>query len=158
MRFEIFITKTLKGKMKSAFLALMAMFFVTFLGAQAVESKDFQAVRQVLATQQDAWNRGDIDAFMEYYWKSPALQFLGSKGPTYGWQNTLERYKKNYSNRDLMGQLKFDILNLNQRSKKVITVVGKFTLIRKNDEPSGYFLLVFQKIKGKWLIVADHTS
>lgn len=158
MRFEIVIVKTLKGKMKSVFLLFTALFFSTVFWAQTVESKDFQAVRQVLATQQDAWNRGDIDAFMEYYWKSPELQFLGSKGPTYGWQNTLERYKKNYSNRDLMGQLKFDILNLNQRSKKVITVLGKFTLIRKNDEPSGYFLLVFQKIKGKWVIVADHTS
>jgi RimJ/RimL family protein N-acetyltransferase len=57
-----------------------------------------------------------------------------------------------------MGTLKFDILNLNQRSKKVITVLGKFTLERKDDQPTGYFLLIFQKIKGKWLIVADHTS
>ncbi|MFN7119135.1 MAG: YybH family protein [Saprospiraceae bacterium] len=144
--------------MKSAFLLFTALFFSIGLWAQTAESKDFQAVRQVLATQQDAWNRGDIDAFMQYYWQSPDLQFIGSSGPTYGWQNTLERYKKTYSNRDLMGTLQFDILNLNQRSKKVISVLGKFTLQRKNDQPSGYFLLIFQKIKGKWIIVADHTS
>lgn len=144
--------------MKSAFSILIMVLFANSFFAQAPESKDFQAVRQVLATQQDAWNRGDIDAFMEYYWKSPDLQFIGSSGLTEGWQNTLDRYKKNYSSRDLMGTLKFDILKMNQRSKKVISVVGKFTLERKNDQPSGYFLLIFQKIKGKWLIVADHTS
>lgn len=144
--------------MKSAFYTLMLLLFANSFFAQAPESKDFQAVRQVLAIQQDAWNRGDIDAFMEYYWKSPDLQFIGSNGVTYGWQNTLERYKKNYSSRDLMGTLTFDILKMNQRSKKVISVVGKFTLERKNDQPSGHFLLIFQKIKSKWLIVADHTS
>lgn len=144
--------------MKSVASLLPALLFAISFWAQPTDNKDFQAVRQVLAVQQDAWNRGDIDAFMEYYWKSPDLQFIGSNGPTYGWQNTLERYKKTYSNRDLMGTLQFDILQVNQRSKKVITVLGKFTLKRKNDEPSGYFLLVFQKIKGEWLIVADHTS
>ncbi len=144
--------------MKSAFSILIMMLFANSFFAQAPESKDFQAVRQVLATQQSAWNRGDIDAFMEYYWKSPDLQFISSSGLTEGWQNTLDRYKKNYSNRDLMGTLTFDILKMNQRSKKVISVVGKFTLERKKDQPSGYFLLIFQKIKGHWLIVADHTS
>lgn len=144
--------------MKSAFYTLILLLFTTVIVAQSSENKDFQAVRQVLATQQAAWNRGDIDAFMEYYWKSPDLQFLGSNGPTYGWQNTLERYNKTYSSLDLMGKLQFDILKMNQRSKKVISVVGKFTLARKNDQPSGYFLLIFQKIKGNWVIVADHTS
>lgn len=144
--------------MKRAFLLFVLLFFASFFWAQESESKDFQAIRQVLAIQQDAWNRGDIDAFMDYYWKSPDLQFIGSNGPTYGWQQTLERYKKNYSNRDLMGTLQFNILNLNKRSKKVVSVLGKFTLQRKNDQPSGYFLLIFQKMKGKWVIVADHTS
>lgn len=144
--------------MKSAVSLILFLFYVGIYFAQAQENKDFQAIRSVMAAQQDAWNRGDIDVFMEYYWKSSDLQFLGSKGPTYGWENTLKRYKTNYSSRDLMGTLKFDILNLNQRSKKVITVLGKFTLERKDDQPTGYFLLVFQKIKGKWLIVADHTS
>lgn len=142
--------------MKTLFTICVAFLSVVKIHAQ--ENKDFQAIRTVLATQQDAWNRGDIDAFMEYYWKSPDLQFLGAKGPTYGWENTLKRYKTTYASRELMGTLSFDILNLNQRSKKVVTVLGKFTLIRKNDQPTGYFLLVFQKIKGKWLIVADHTS
>ena len=95
---------------------------------------------------------------METYWKSENLQFLGSNGPTYGWENTLERYKKRYPDRAAMGQLEFEIMNIDVRSKKVISLIGKYTLKRENDEPSGYFLLLWKKIKGKWLIVADHTS
>lgn len=144
--------------MKSLLATLILLLSINSFFAQATENKDFKAVRQVLATQQDAWNRGDMEAFMEYYWKSPDLQFIGSTGVTYGWQNTLERYKKSYSNRDLMGTLKFDILKMDQRSKTVVSVVGKYTLERKNDQPSGHFLLIFQKMKGKWVIVADHTS
>lgn len=124
----------------------------------AQEHKDVKAVKKVLEIQRQAWNKGDIDAFMEYYWKSENLQFLGSKGLTKGWKNTLERYKKSYPDKAAMGELLFDIISVDRRSRKVISMVGKFTLKRENDEPSGYFLLIFQKIKGKWLIVADHTS
>ncbi len=144
--------------MKNVLYVCLLVFFTSSLFAQASENKAIQAVRAVLKTQQDAWNRGDIDAFMEYYWKSEQLQFIGSKGPTYGWENTLANYKKNYPNRDAMGTLSFDIQNLTQRSKTIITVLGKYTLVRKNDQPSGQFSLVFQKINGDWVIVLDHTN
>ncbi len=144
--------------MKSIFTTLLLCFFAMIGCAQHTEDKDFQAIRAAMGEQEQAWNQGDIDAFMEHYWKSEDLQFIGSRGPTYGWQTTLENYKKNYPDRDAMGKLRFDILNINRRDKKVISVLGKFTLERKNDQPSGYFLLIWQKIKGKWVIVADHTS
>lgn len=144
--------------MKSTFTTLLLCFFAFISFAQNAEDKDFQAIRAAMGEQEQAWNQGDIDAFMKHYWKSEDLQFIGSRGPTYGWQTTLENYKKNYPDRDAMGKLRFDILNMNRRDKKVISVLGKFTLERKNDQPSGYFLLIWQKIKGKWVIVADHTS
>lgn len=144
--------------MKSIFTTLLLCFFAFISFAQPSEDKDFQAIRVAMGEQEQAWNQGNIDAFMEHYWKSEDLQFIGSRGPTYGWQTTLENYKKNYPDRDAMGKLRFDILNFNRRGKKVISVLGKFTLERKNDQPSGYFLLIWQKIKGKWVIVADHTS
>jgi len=144
--------------MKRLTTTILLLFFVGIVLAQSKADKDFQAIRVAMQEQQEDWNRGDIDAFMEHYWKSEDLQFIGSSGPTYGWQTTLDNYKKNYPDRDAMGKLRFDILKMNRRSKKVVSVVGKFTLTRKNDEPSGYFLLIWQKIKGKWVIVADHTS
>ena len=128
------------------------------LKAQSKFDKNKEQVKKALLAQQDAWNNGDIDAFMEGYWKSEQLQFIGGSGPTFGWQQTLDGYKKRYPDRAAMGTLKFDILQIDQRSSKVISLIGKFTLTREKDQPSGHFLLLWKKIKGKWLIVADCTS
>ena len=124
----------------------------------AQSNSAIESVKKILMKQSDDWNNGDIDAFMEHYWKSDQLQFIGSKGITYGWQNTLEGYKKRYPDKTAMGTLKFDILNVTQRSKKVISLVGRFHLKRTIGDLSGHFLLIFQKIKGRWVITADHTS
>lgn len=137
-------------------LSILLLFFCSFSIAQ--NGKDIELVKEALQIQQSAWNRGDIDAFMEGYWKSENLQFIGASGPTYGWQTTLENYKKRYPDKAAMGQLEFEIYNIDVRSKNVISLIGKYTLIREKDTPSGYFLLIWKKIKGKWLIVADHTN
>ena len=137
-------------------------FLILFLGitssAFAQENKDVATVKAILMRQANDWNRGDIDAFMVGYWPSDELQFIGGNGVTYGWQNTLERYKRVYPDRSAMGQLHFDILEVKRLSKKVIMLTGKYTLTRKNDTPTGHFLLVWRKIKGEWMIVADHSS
>lgn len=123
----------------------------------AQNDKDFDKVIAILDTQAKAWNDGDIDAFMEYYWKSDNLQFIGSNGVTYGWQNTLDNYKKRYPDLQAMGQLSFDIIKVDKRTKKVITLVGKFHLKREIGDLEGIFLLVWKKIKGEWKIVVDQT-
>jgi len=125
----------------------------------AQDSKAVQKVKQILEIQTQEWNKGDIPAFMEYYWHSPKLQFIGSRGVTFGWQQTLDNYVKSYPDKATMGQLKFDIIDAQKLSRKVVMVSGKFTLYRKEkDDLSGHFLLVWKKIKGEWLIIADHTS
>ncbi|MCB0609045.1 MAG: DUF4440 domain-containing protein, partial [Lewinella sp.] len=93
--------------------------------------RDVEAVKALLISQSEAWNRGDIDAFMEGYWKSDKLLFTSGGGITEGWQNTLDRYKKGYPDRAAMGKLTFDILNVTKRSKKIISLNGKFTLERE---------------------------
>jgi len=119
---------------------------------------DFLEIEKILHTQSKHWNNGDIDAFMESYWNSPDLQFIGSSGITYGWQKTLKGYKKRYPNKEAMGKLTFEILDMTKRSKKVISMVGKFSLARTIGDLSGHFLLIWQKKKGEWVIVADCTS
>ena len=129
------------------------------LSAQtSLNPADSVAVVTAMARQETAWNRGDIDEFMETYWKSDNLQFIGANGPTYGWQQTLDNYKRRYPDREAMGKLSFDILTIDQRSPTVISLVGKFHLERTIGNLEGYFLLLWQKFDGKWLIVADHTS
>ncbi|MBL7828556.1 MAG: nuclear transport factor 2 family protein [Saprospiraceae bacterium] len=122
------------------------------------QSKDERAIRSIMLEQENAWNRGDLAAFMEGYWKSDSLRFIGSKGLTYGWRQTLENYKKGYPTPDAMGQLKFTILSVEQLSNKSAFVIGKWHLTRKAGDLSGHYTLLWKKINKKWVIVADHSS
>ncbi|OYU65283.1 MAG: DUF4440 domain-containing protein [Cytophagaceae bacterium BCCC1] len=140
--------------MKKLFL-LFALFTVCF----NVFSQKKEDILQVMARQQNNWNAGDIEKFMEDYLKSDELQFIGSKGIVKGWHATKERYLKSYPDRATMGQLKFDILEVDFHSKKTAWVLGKWYLTRpEKGDVGGYFTLIFKKVKGKWIIVSDHTS
>jgi ketosteroid isomerase-like protein len=116
------------------------------------------AIRQVMHNQQEAWNRADIEDFMEGYWKSDSLKFIGRNGITYGWQTTLDNYKKSYPTPEAMGKLTFSVLTLDILSETSAFMIGRWHLKRTNDEPGGHFTLLWRKINGKWVIIADHTS
>lgn len=138
-------------------LILIGLFISSHSYAQI--DKDVAKVHQILHRQAQDWSKGDIDAFMNGYWRSDELQFIGSKGVTKGYKNTLERYKKSYPDRKTMGKLTFDILSTDKLSKKSIMLTGKYSLARKEmEDASGYFLLVWKKIKKEWVIVADHSN
>ena len=132
--------------------------FIFIAFAANAQSKDEQEIRSLLQAQTTAWNRGDIDAFMKTYWNSDSLLFVGSKGPAYGWQTTLEGYKKRYPDTTVMGKLDFDLLQMKPLSQEYFFVLGKWHLQRSIGDIGGYFTLLFRKIKNQWVIVADHTS
>lgn len=117
------------------------------------------AIARVMNEQEVAWSAGDIDAFMQGYWKSERLTFIGRKGLSYGWITTLENYKKGYPTKEDMGTLQFDIHSLEQLAPDAYHMIGKYTLIKegKNNQ-SGFFTLIWKHIDGKWKIVSDHTS
>ena len=115
-------------------------------------------ILNVLHEQQICWNNGNLDGFMKGYWKSDSLLFIGSKGPTYGWQKTLDNYKKSYPNKEKMGILEFSDLNVKMLGKNYAYVFGKWKLIRQNDSPNGIYTLTFQKFKDGWKIISDHTN
>jgi ketosteroid isomerase-like protein len=127
------------------------------LNAQTT-GKAAKSILSVMDQQEKAWNKGDLTAFMEGYWKSDSLCFIGSRGLTHGWTQTLENYKKGYPNTDAMGQLKFTIVSVEQLSKKSAYVIGKWQLTRTKGDIGGHYTLLWKKIKGKWVIVADHSS
>jgi hypothetical protein len=134
------------------------VFSIQLTAQKIVEKSDSLAIVSILFKQQEDWNKGDIDAFMEGYLKSDQLVFSGSSGPIYGWNATKERYKKNYSSRLLMGSLAFDVLNLISLSPTVAQLQGKFYLTREIADSSGFFTLTWVKIEDQWLIISDHTS
>jgi len=143
--------------MKTIITALLCLSISMQVLAQS--SKERQEVLKVLSRQNENWNKGDIKAFMEDYWKSDSLMFIGKQGVIYGWKATLERYNKSYPDLATMGKLKFDIQKTEFHSATTCWVLGKFHLTRpEKGDAEGYFTLVMKKIGGKWLIVSDHTS
>ena len=141
---------------------LYIFFFISInpvvFSQQKLETKDSLAIIDILNKQEKDWNRGDIDEFMKGYLKSEKLVFSGSSGPVYGWKATLDRYKKTYSDKEKMGKLKFEILNIIALSPKVIQLQGKFNLTRSIGDAFGYFTLNWIKVKNRWYIISDHTS
>jgi hypothetical protein len=115
-------------------------------------------IKSVLEKQQNTWNNGDIEGFMQGYLQSEELIFESENGITKGWQNTLARYKKAYPNKEEMGSLVFQILDIKLKNDSIATLKGKWKLIREKDNPKGGFLLTFNKIDGQWLIVNDYTT
>jgi hypothetical protein len=116
-----------------------------------------QAIRELLRVQKIAWNDGDIEGFMQGYWNSDSLRFIG-KDITTGWKSTLARYQKSYPDRAAMGKLQFTYYRFHFVDARSCLVTGRYRLMREADEPTGMFTLLIQKIDGKWLIVYDHTS
>ena len=119
---------------------------------------DKNKIISVLKEQENSWNKGDIEGFMQGYIKSDFLVFNGSKGPFYGWDSVKERYLKTYPSKEKMGKLNFKIQNISLISSNLAQLLGQFFLSYPNEQVSGYFTLVFIKTKGKWLILSDHTS
>ncbi|AXE17977.1 DUF4440 domain-containing protein [Runella rosea] len=145
--------------MKIFALFLIATCLFTGITGFSQQNADEKAILKILQKQEADWNAGDVNSFMEGYWKSDSLAFIGAKGPTYGWKNTLENYKVRYPDRATMGTLKFTILRLNALDKNAYFVIGKWHLTRpEKGDIGGHYTLVFRKIGRKWLIVSDHTS
>jgi ketosteroid isomerase-like protein len=122
------------------------------------QNKEIQAIEQLLGKQSAAWNKGDIDNFMVGYWNNDSLLFIGKSGLKYGYQTTLNNYKKSYPDTATMGKLSFDLKKINVVSKEYAFVVGKWFLKRTIGDIGGHFTLLLRKIKGQWMVIADHSS
>jgi hypothetical protein len=144
----------------TVFLFSMSVFTVASAQSNPARpvDRDQQAIRTLLEEQRLAWNTGNLENFMGSYWQSDSLMFIGKSGITYGWQNTLNNYKKGYPDTAAMGKLQFDILELKRLSVMYFFVVGKWHLTRSMGDAGGHFTLLFKKVKNKWVIVADHSS
>ena len=119
---------------------------------------EINSIKKILASQQECWNNGDIDGFMQGYWNSDKLIFTSlSHKPAYGWKNTVERYKNSYPTKSSMGELNFEILDLKLISETTATLKGKWELIREKDHPNGLFWLDIEKFGRNWLITKDST-
>lgn len=153
---------------KSRYLSLVSNYFfmrtkllflfmvISFISY--AQSKEEKVIRQLLAAQTESWNRGNLEGFMQTYWKSDSLMFIGKSGVHFGWQETLDNYKKGYPDTTAMGKLSFDIITIKKLSPEYYYVVGKWMLKRTIGDLSGHYDLLVRKINGRWYIIADHSS
>ena len=143
--------------MRAVPLALLAL-LLTSADLRADGAED-AAVRKVLADQVEAWNRGDLEAFMAGYWKSDRLTFTSGDKQTKGWQATLDRYRQRYQAEGKeMGKLAFEGLDVEVLGADHALVRGRFRLRLGQESPTGLFTLILRRFPEGWRIVHDHTS
>ena len=136
---------------------LLSTFLVISIFSFA-QNKNEIAILKMLQAQEAAWNNGNLETFMKGYWQNDSLLFIGKNGPKYGYNTTLENYKKGYPDTARMGKFTSTILSMKKLSKEYYFVVGKWYLKRTVGDVSGHYTLLIRKINGEWVIVADHSS
>jgi ketosteroid isomerase-like protein len=143
--------------MKNVILIVSVFLVIGCVPKTAIES-DKEAISKALHQSAKDWSNGDIESYMNVYWKSDKLQFIGRNGVTYGWQKTLDNYKKGYPTKEHTGILTFDILSIDFLATNVYSLTGKYHLERQVGNADGIFTLIFKKINNKWVIISDHTQ
>ena len=134
------------------------LLFILSIFRTSAQSNNESEIRKILDKQTKTWNLGNIDEFMTTYWESDSLEFIGPDGITRGYTNTLNRYKKKYTDTVKMGKLFFTIISIKNLSPEYYFVVGKWHLRRTIGDVGGMFTLLFKKINSKWVIITDHSS
>ena len=137
---------------------VLILAFLCFTFSTVVTKSEESIISEKLFNQASCWNSGDLECFMQDYWKSDSLIYIGKGGVTYGWQNTLDNYKIKYPTKDEMGKLSFEIVQLKQLDEEHYFMVGKWHLERAAGDVGGHFSLIWENIDGEWLIISDHSS
>ena len=140
---------------KQLYITLVLSVFSHFATGQILLSNMPIEVAKVMQRQQDAWNNGDIPRFMEGYWESDSLMFIGSRGLSYSYNQTLSNYLNSYPNSESMGHLEFTNESWVQLAPNCGLLVGRWHL---SESAHGLYSLVWRQLDGKWVIIADHSS
>lgn len=147
---------------KFLIVPFLVVLFFTSCGTQKTATTNYQIAKQeitaMMMQQTKDWSNGDLEGFMQGYIKSDSLKFVGSSGLTYGWQQTLDNYKKGYPTKDYTGTLTFKLRDFDQLANDVFLVIGEFHLKRKVGDANGMFSIILKRINGEWKIIADHSS
>jgi len=136
-------------------IILLVLISCTSCESQTNEAEDKEAIIAVMKAQEIAWSENDLEGFMKGYWRNDSLKFFGSRGLTYGWDQTLANYKKGYPTKDHSGTLKFKIHDISKAEGSAYWVMGEYFLTRNVGDANGVFMIIFKKINGEWKIVAD---
>jgi ketosteroid isomerase-like protein len=140
-------------------ISSMSQFACTRGGTSEKQSaEDTAAIRAVLDAQAAAWNRGDIEGYMDGYERAETTTLISGDSVTRGWQVVTDRYKKAYDTPEKMGTLAFSELEIKPISEFYASATGRWQLTRAKDTPHGRFALIFRRTSAGWRIVQDITT
>jgi ketosteroid isomerase-like protein len=139
--------------------ALPLLFLTACAAAGSFTPRDRQAITAVLRDQEDAWNRGDLEAFMAGYARSPDLVFTSGGRIRRGWDETFAKYRARYgADKSTMGRLRFEILEVTPLGADGAIVLGRWRLTETPQAGAGIFSLALARLPEGWRVVHDHTS
>ncbi len=142
-----------------AFLVTNTLHGMNTAAVSTDDEGEKKVLTEILTRQTTAWNQGDLQTFMQTYWKSDELTFSSGGKTTRGWQATLDNYVKGYAPPKEMGHLNFDHLEISLLNPEAALILGHWHLkMSKGDNRDGNFSLVVKKIDGQWKIIHDHSS
>lgn len=149
----------MKKLVQKIFTILLTILVFSCSGTKPSTNSCFD-IYNLMQQQEDSWNYGSIDDFMNIYWKNDSLIFIGKSGINYGWDKTIKNYKNSYKTKEQMGTLKFKNIICNPINDSTNIVTGKWSL-KRNDSIgnlSGFYSLLWIKKQTGWKITYDHTS
>jgi len=121
------------------------------------DSGPAQEILGLLEAQSEAWNRGDFEGFMAYYWKSPDMTFQSGNQRLSGWETLLKRYQAHYAGAK-RGELTFKDLTTEILSDEIAYVLGRYHLEYPDAVREGLFTIILKRFPQGWRIIHDHSS
>ena len=145
--------------MKKLIFKILLFYFVIFL-TRCKSTNNCDEIYDLMQEQEESWNKGNIDDFMNKYWNNDSLIFLGKSGINYGWKKTISNYKNSYKNKNEMGRLEFKNILCKPINKSTHIIAGKWSIYRADSirNIEGYYSLIWVKKDKVWKIIYDHTS
>ena len=132
--------------------AILSLLSVTLIAQTPSE------LRKLLDDQTAAWNRGDLEAFMQGYWHSPDVTFFSGDKIVKGWDQTLQRYRDRYqSSGKEMGKLSFTDEKIDRLAPDAAMVTARWHLEMSDGKKlEGLTTLLCKRMPEGWRIVHDH--
>ena len=145
--------------MKKLIFKILLFYFVIFLTC-CKSTNNCDEIYDLMQEQEESWNEGNIDDFMNKYWNNDSLIFLGKSGINYGWKKTISNYKNSYKDKNEMGRLEFKNILCKPINKSTHIIAGKWSIFREDSirNIGGYYSLIWVKKDKVWKIIYDHTS
>jgi hypothetical protein len=122
------------------------------------QSKDVKAIIALMRTEEEVWNKGDIEGYVNLYAPHDSTRMIYGSGATYGKDSILAFYKK-YWPKERMGHLTLTHDSIEKISRKFYYVSGFFSVLSPAGKTvKGRFSGLVKKIKGKWYLYTDHSA